>query len=225
MARIHGRTVQKNLHYPDNHDGVITHLEPDILECEVKWALGSIAMNKGSGDDGILVEQFQTQNMMLWKCCPQYASKFGKLCIGCKTAKGQFSFQSQTDVMPKYVRTTIQLHSPYTLAKKCSKFSKPGVNNTWTVNFKSLDCRSFRQDHSLNWMGPLKVLALQLASQLTELGCLLGVKWERIFCFFLEFWECLHQGTNQWFPFLHLLYVVGDLEWKFYSLLLTNNPF
>ena len=48
-----------DLHDPDNHDGVITHLEPDILECEVKWALGSITMNKASGSDGILVELFQ----------------------------------------------------------------------------------------------------------------------------------------------------------------------
>ena len=50
---------QKYLHDPDNHDGVITHLEPDILECEVKWALESIAMNKASGGDGIAVELFQ----------------------------------------------------------------------------------------------------------------------------------------------------------------------
>ena len=68
MARIHRRTVssesvseEKDLHDPDNHDGVITHthLEPDILECEVKWALGSITMNKASGGDGIPVELFQ----------------------------------------------------------------------------------------------------------------------------------------------------------------------
>ena len=50
---------KKGLHNPDNHDGVITHLEPDILECEVKWAWGSIAMNKASGGDGIPVEPFQ----------------------------------------------------------------------------------------------------------------------------------------------------------------------
>ena len=49
----------KDLHDPDNYDGVITHLEPDILECEVKWALGSITMNKASGGDGIPVELFQ----------------------------------------------------------------------------------------------------------------------------------------------------------------------
>ena len=51
---------KKDLHDPDNHDGVITHLEPDILECEVKWALGSITRNKASGGDGIPVELFQT---------------------------------------------------------------------------------------------------------------------------------------------------------------------
>ena len=61
MARIHRRTVKTDLHDPDNHDGVITHthLEPDILECEVKWALGSITMNKASGGDGIPDELFQ----------------------------------------------------------------------------------------------------------------------------------------------------------------------
>ena len=59
MARIHRRTVQKRFHDPDNHDGVITHLEPDILECEVKWALESMTMNKASGGDGIPVELFQ----------------------------------------------------------------------------------------------------------------------------------------------------------------------
>ena len=59
MATIHRRTVQKNLLDQDNHDGVNTHLEPDILECEVKWALESITMNKSSGGDRIPVELFQ----------------------------------------------------------------------------------------------------------------------------------------------------------------------
>ena len=59
MARIHRRTAQKDLHNPHNHDGVITHLEPDILECEVKWALGSITTNKASGGDGISAELLQ----------------------------------------------------------------------------------------------------------------------------------------------------------------------
>ena len=56
---IHRRTIQKRLHDPDNHDGVITHLEPDILECEIKWALESISTNKANGGDGIPVELFQ----------------------------------------------------------------------------------------------------------------------------------------------------------------------
>ena len=59
MARIHRRTAQKRSYDPDNHDDVVTHLEPDILECEVKWALGSITMNIASGGDRIPVELFQ----------------------------------------------------------------------------------------------------------------------------------------------------------------------
>ena len=59
MARIHRIIIPKKINDGDNHDGVITHLEPDILECEVKWALGSITMNKASGGDGIPVELFQ----------------------------------------------------------------------------------------------------------------------------------------------------------------------
>ena len=50
---------KNNLHDPDNHDGLITHLEPEILECEIKWCLGSITTNKASGGDGITVELFQ----------------------------------------------------------------------------------------------------------------------------------------------------------------------
>ena len=59
MARYIEELYKKDLHDPDNHDGVITHLEPDILECEVKWALESITTNKASGRDGIPVELFQ----------------------------------------------------------------------------------------------------------------------------------------------------------------------
>ena len=108
---------------------VVTHLEPDILEYEVKWALGSITTNKASGGDGIPVELFQTLKMMLGKCCTQYASKFGKLSSGHRPRKGEFSFQSHRKAMLKNVQTTPQLHSSYTLAKECSKFSKPTFNN------------------------------------------------------------------------------------------------
>ena len=105
---------KKELHDPDNHNGVITHLEPDILECEVKWALESITTKE--------VMEFQLSylklwKMMLWKCCIQYASKFGKLSSGHRTGKGQFSFQSQRKTMPKISQTTKQLHSSHTLVK------------------------------------------------------------------------------------------------------------
>ena len=106
---------KKDLHDPDNHDGVITHLESDILECEVKWALGSINMKKAIGGNGIPAELFQILKMMLFKCCTQYASKFGKLSSGHRTGKGQFSFQSLRKAIPKNVQTTIQLQPSHML--------------------------------------------------------------------------------------------------------------
>ena len=68
MARIHRRTIPKDLNDPDNHDSVITHLEPDILECEVKWALENITTNKASGGDGIPVELFQILKVLHSMC-------------------------------------------------------------------------------------------------------------------------------------------------------------
>ena len=108
---------KKDFHGPDNHNGVITHLEPDILECEVKWALGSITRNKASGGDGIPGELFQILKDNAVKGCTQYASKYGKLSNGHRTGKGQFSFQSQRRAMPKNVQITAQLHSSHMLAK------------------------------------------------------------------------------------------------------------
>ena len=108
---------KKDLHDQDNHDGVITHLEPDILECEVKWALESITTNKASGRDGIPVELFQILKDDAVKVWTQYASKFGKLSSGHRTGKGQFSFQSQREAMPKNAQTTTQLHSSHMLVK------------------------------------------------------------------------------------------------------------
>ena len=117
MARITEELYKKDLHDPDNHDGVVTHLEPDILKRKVKWALGSITMNKASGGDGIPVELFQILKDDAVKCCTQYASKFGKLSSGHRTEKGQFSFQSQRKAMPKNAQTTAQLHSSHILVK------------------------------------------------------------------------------------------------------------
>ena len=127
---------KKDLHDPDYHDDVITNLEPDILESEVKLALESITTNKASGGDGIPVELFQILKDDAWKGCTQYASKFGKVSSGHRTGNGQFSFQFQTKVMPKNAQTTAQLQSSHTLLKWCSKFSKPGFNSTWSLNFQ-----------------------------------------------------------------------------------------
>ena len=92
---------KKDLHDPNDHDGVITHLEPDILECEVKWALGNITMNKASVGDRIPVEPFQSLNndaiiVLHSKCQPIW-----KLGSGHRTGKGQCLFQSQRGAMPK----------------------------------------------------------------------------------------------------------------------------
>ena len=83
---------KKDLHDPDNHDAAITHLEPDILECEVKWALGSITTNKASGGDGIPAELFQILKDAAAKVLHSLCSKFGKLSSGHGSGKGQFLF-------------------------------------------------------------------------------------------------------------------------------------
>ena len=88
-----GELYKKDLHDPDNYDGVITHLEPDILEFKVQWALGSITTNKASGSDGIPTELSQILKDDALKCCTQYASKFGKLSSGHRTGK-EVSFHS-----------------------------------------------------------------------------------------------------------------------------------
>ena len=107
---------RKDLHDSYNHNGMMSHLEPDILECEVKWALGSITMNKAKGGDGIPVEIFQILVDDAVKVL-QYASKFGKLSSGHRTGKGQSSFQSQRKAMPKNAQATAQLHSCHTLVE------------------------------------------------------------------------------------------------------------
>ena len=90
---------------------MLTHLDSDVLGCEVKWALGSISMNKASGGDGIPVELFQILKDDAVKSCTQYAIKLGKLSSGHRTGKGQFSFQSPKKLMPKNVQTTTKLYS------------------------------------------------------------------------------------------------------------------
>ena len=97
---------KKDLHDPDNHNGVITHLEPDILECKVKWALGSITMNTASGGDGIPVELFQILKDDPVKVLPSICQQIWKTHQWPQTGKGQLPFQSQRKAMPKNAQTT-----------------------------------------------------------------------------------------------------------------------
>ena len=108
---------RKDLHNPDNHDGVITHLEPGIMECKVKRALGSNTTNKASGGDGIPVKPFQVLKDDAVKVLHSICQQIWKTQQWHRTEKGRFSFQSQRKAMPKNVQTAAQLHSSHTLAK------------------------------------------------------------------------------------------------------------
>ena len=108
---------KRDLHDPDDHNGVVTHPEWDILECEVKWALESITVNKASGGDGIPVELFQILKDDAVKVLHSICQQIWKTSSGCGTGKGQFSFQSQRKAMPKNAQTTAQLPSSHMLVK------------------------------------------------------------------------------------------------------------
>ena len=95
---------KKDLHNPDNHDGVISHLEPDILECEVKLALGSITTNKASGGDGILVELFQILKDDAVKVLQSICQQIWKTQQWPQDWKRSVSFQSQRKPMSKNVK-------------------------------------------------------------------------------------------------------------------------
>ena len=121
---------KKDLHHPDNHDVVITHLELNILECEVKWALGSITKNKASGSAGIPVELFQILKDDAAKVLHSICQQIRKMQQWPQDWKRSVSFQSQRKEMPKNAQTTTQLHSSHRVVKLCSKFSKAGFSNT-----------------------------------------------------------------------------------------------
>ena len=98
-------------------NGVVTHLEPDILECEVKWALGSITTNRASGGDGIAGELFQILKDDAVKVLHSICQQIWKTQQWPQDWKSQFSFQSQRKAMPKNDQTTAQLQSSRTLVK------------------------------------------------------------------------------------------------------------
>ena len=110
-------TYKKDLRKPDNHDGVITHLEPDILECEVKWALESITMNKARGGDRIPVELFQILEVDAVKVLHSICQQIWKTQQWPQDWKRSVLFQSQRKAMPKNAQTTTQLHSSHTIVK------------------------------------------------------------------------------------------------------------
>ena len=107
---------KKGLHDLDNHDSVVTHLEPDILEFEVKWVLGSISANKASVGDGITVELFQILKDDAVKVLNSICQQIWKTQQWPQDWK-KFSFKSQRKAIPKSVQTTAQLHSSHTLVK------------------------------------------------------------------------------------------------------------
>ena len=108
---------KKDLNDLDNCDGMITHLEPDILKCEVKWALGRITMKKSSGGDGIPAELYQSLKDDAVKARHSICQQIWKLSSGHRTGKGQFSLQSQRRAMPRNVQTNAQFYSFHMLAK------------------------------------------------------------------------------------------------------------
>ena len=108
---------KKDLHDQDNDDGVITHLEPDILECEVKWILGSIATSKASGGDGIPVELFQILKDDAVKVLHSICQWIWITQQWPQDWKRSVSFQSQRKAMPRNVQSTAQLHASHTLVK------------------------------------------------------------------------------------------------------------
>ena len=118
-----GKSTQKNctksdFNDRDDHDGVNTQLEPDILECEAKWALGGITTNKASGE-GIPVELFQILKYDSVKVLHAICQQIWKTQQWPRGWKMSFSFQSQGVAMPKNVQTTTQLNSSHKLAKSC----------------------------------------------------------------------------------------------------------
>ena len=117
MARIHRRTThkKKDLHDPDNHDGVVTHLEPDNLECEVKWALGSITTNKLGGGDGIPVELFQILKDDTGKVLHSIYQQILETQHWPQDWKRSVFIPIPKRAMLKNVQTTAQLHSSHML--------------------------------------------------------------------------------------------------------------
>ena len=121
---------KKDLYDPDNPNVVITHLEPDILECEVKWALESITLDKASGGDGIPVQLFQILKDDAVEVLHSICQQIWKTQQWPQDWKRSVFIPIPKKGNAKNAQTTAQLHSSHMLVKSCSKFSKPGFSNT-----------------------------------------------------------------------------------------------
>ena len=130
---------KKDLQDPDNHDDVNTHLEPDILKFEVKWALWNITTNKASGGDGIPVELFQILKNDAVKELNSICQQICKTKQWPLTGKGRFSFQSQRMAMPKNAQTITQLHSYHMLVSNAQNSPNQalGIHEPWTSRCSS----------------------------------------------------------------------------------------
>ena len=117
LGRLPAELRGKDLHDPDKHDGVITHLEPDTLECEVKWALGSITMNTASGGDGIPVELLQILKDDAVKVLHSVCQQIWKTYQWPQDWKRSVFIPIPKKAMPNNVQTTTQLNSSHMLVK------------------------------------------------------------------------------------------------------------
>ena len=118
----------KGLNDPENHDGVVTHLEPDILECEVKWVLGSITTNKASGGDGIATELFKILKDYAVKMLHSICQQIWKTQQWPQDWKRLVFIPTKRNAMPKSVQNIIQLYSFHMQARLCSKSFKLGLS-------------------------------------------------------------------------------------------------
>ena len=130
MARIHRKKLYKKDLDPYKHNGVITYLEPDILECEVKWALGSITTNKASGGDGIPVELFQILKDDALKVLYSICQQIWKMQQGPQDGKRSVFIPIPKKDNAKECSNSCTIAPISHTSKVCSKFSKPGFSNT-----------------------------------------------------------------------------------------------
>ena len=134
--------VKTGLNDPDNHDGVNTHLESDILESEVKGALESITTNKAREVMEFQLSYFKSWKMMLWKCCTQYASNFGKSGKPSSGPQDWKTHMAQRRAKPQSAQMTAQSHSFHELARSCSISSNLGFNKNFPES-KTSSCTSW----------------------------------------------------------------------------------